>query len=101
MNGYLSLSSGRSDSAVNREDSRESKRTNIKLKRKLNKLENSIYYNNTLYAEHYTTMDLCSQAQMSEGADNILNRMDKLRVFARMQQIKSAKSQRQQISFIF
>ena len=100
MNGYLSLSSGRS-STVNKESNTSNNRTNIKLKRRLNKSENSIYYNNTLYAEHYTTMDLCSQAQMSEGADNILNRMDKLRVFARVQQIKSAKSQRQQISFIF
>jgi hypothetical protein len=58
-------------------------------------------YNNSLHAEHYTTMDLCSQAQMSDSADNILNRMDKLRAFAREQQAKRVQSQRQQISFCF
>ena len=46
-------------------------------------------------------MDLCSQAHMSEDADNILSRMDKLRAFAKEQQIKRVKSQRQQISFCF
>jgi hypothetical protein len=62
---------------------------------------NSVYNNNSLHAEHYTTMDLCSQAQISDSADNILNRMDKLRAFAREQQAKRVKSQRQQISFCF
>jgi len=62
---------------------------------------NSINYNHSLQAEHYAIMDLCSQAQMSENADNILNRMDKLRAFAREQQAKRLKSQRQQISFCF
>jgi hypothetical protein len=46
-------------------------------------------------------MDLCSQAQMCEESDNILNRMDKLRSFAREQQAKRMKSQRQQTSFCF
>jgi hypothetical protein len=46
-------------------------------------------------------MDLCSQGQMSEDADNILSRMDKLRAFAREQQAKRVKSQRQQTSFCF
>ncbi|MFQ3190111.1 MAG: hypothetical protein ACI936_001241 [Paraglaciecola sp.] len=63
--------------------------------------ENSVNHNNTSYAEHYTTMDLCSQAQMSENADNILSRMNKLRAFASEQQAKRAKSQRQQTSFCF
>ncbi|PKH00533.1 hypothetical protein [Paraglaciecola sp. MB-3u-78] len=62
---------------------------------------NSDNYNHSLHAEHYSRMDLCSQAQMSENADNILNRMDKLRAFAREQQAKRLKSQRQQISFCF
>ncbi|MFT5923304.1 MAG: hypothetical protein ACI9LE_000283 [Paraglaciecola sp.] len=62
---------------------------------------NTVYHNNTLHAEHYTTMDLCSQAQMSDSADNILNRMDKLRAIAREQQAKRLKSQRRQISFCF
>ena len=62
---------------------------------------NNINHNNTLNAEHYTTMDLCSQAQMSEDADNILSRMDKLRVYAKEQQAKRVKSQRQQTSFCF
>jgi hypothetical protein len=62
---------------------------------------NSINHNNTLHSEHYSTMDLCSQGQMSEDADNILSRMDKLRAFAREQQAKRVKSQRQQTSFCF
>ncbi len=62
---------------------------------------NSVNHNNTLHGEHYTTMDLYSQAQMSENADNILSRMDKLRAFAREQQAKRVKSQRQQTSFCF
>ena len=60
-----------------------------------------VNHNNSLHGESYTTMDLCSQAQMSEDADNILNRMDKLRAFAREQQAKRVKSQRQQTSFCF
>jgi predicted membrane-bound mannosyltransferase len=67
----------------------------------VNRDVNSVNYNQRLYTEHYSTMDLCSQAQMSENADNILNRMDKLRAFAREQQAKRLKSQRQQISFCF
>ena len=62
---------------------------------------NGVNHNNTLHTEHYTTMDLCSQAQMSEDADNILSRMDKLRVYAKEQQAKRVKSQRQQTSFCF
>jgi hypothetical protein len=62
---------------------------------------NSVNHNNTLYAERYTTMDLCSQAQMSEDADNILSRMDKLRTYANEQQAKRSKTQRQQTSFVF
>lgn len=61
----------------------------------------SVNYNNTLQAEHYGTMDLCSQAQMSENSDNILSRMDKLRAFAKEQQAKRVKSQRRQSSFCF
>jgi hypothetical protein len=62
---------------------------------------NSVNLKNNLQGEHYTTMDLCSQAQMSDEADNILNRMHKLRVFASEQQAKRVKSQRQQTSFCF
>ena len=62
---------------------------------------NTVNHSNSLHVEHYTTMDLCSQAQMSEDADNILSRMNKLRAFAREQQAKRVKSQRQQISFCF
>lgn len=62
---------------------------------------NNINRNNTLHAEHYTSMDLCSQAQMSEEADNILSRMDKLRAFAKEQQAKRVNSQRRQRSFCF
>jgi hypothetical protein len=62
---------------------------------------NSVNHNNTQHAKHYTNMDLCSQAQMSESADNILSRMEKLRAFAREQQTKRMKSQRQQTSFCF
>jgi hypothetical protein len=67
----------------------------------INSGANSINHNNTLQAEHYTTMDLCSQAQMSEETDNILSRMDKLRAFAKEQQTKRVKSQRRQSSFCF
>ena len=62
---------------------------------------NRVNHSNTQHCEHYVTMDLCSQAQMSEDADNILSRMDKLRAFAREQQAKRVKSQRQQTSFCF
>jgi len=62
---------------------------------------NSINHNNTQHAEHYSTMDLCSQAQMSEDADNILSRMNKLRAFAKEQQAKRVTSQRRQSSFCF
>lgn len=55
----------------------------------------------SLYAEHYASMDLCSQAQLTEDADNILSRMDKLRAFANEQQAKRVKSQRRQTSFCF
>jgi hypothetical protein len=61
----------------------------------------SVNPTNPLHYEHYINMDLCSQAQMSEDADNILNRMDKLRAFAREQQAKRGISQRQQTSFCF
>jgi hypothetical protein len=57
--------------------------------------------NHTLHDKYYSSMDLCSQAQMCEESDNILNRMDKLRSFAREQQAKRMKSQRQQTSFCF
>jgi hypothetical protein len=93
MNSYSNLISGGSDSANNK--------VNNKTNNKTNNAGNRIYYNNTFYAEHYCTMDLCSQAQMSEDADNILSRMDRLRDLAREQQIKRVKSQRQQISFVF
>jgi hypothetical protein len=55
----------------------------------------------TLHNKYYSSMDLCSQAQMCEKSDNILNRMDKLRAFAKEQQAKRMKSQRQQTSFCF
>ena len=97
MNNHSNLSSGGSDKV----DSREDNRTNTKLNNRINNQKDRIDYNNTLNAEHYCTMDLCSQAQMSEDADNILSRMDKLRAFAREQQIKRVKSQRRQISFCF
>ena len=58
-------------------------------------------FNNTHDCEHYMTMDLCSQAQILEDTDNILSRMDKLRSFARDQQTKREKFQRQQTSFCF
>jgi hypothetical protein len=93
MKSYSNLISGESDSA--------NSRVNNRLNNKTNNAGNRIYYNNTLHSEYYFTMDLCSQAQMSEDADNILSRMDRLRVLAREQQIKRVKSQRQQISFIF
>jgi hypothetical protein len=56
---------------------------------------------NHYYAEHYSSFDLCSQGQIIEGEDNILSRMDKLRAYAREQQVKRVKSQRQQTSFCF
>lgn len=55
----------------------------------------------SLCAEHYASMDLCSQAQLSDEADNILSRMDKLRAFAKEQQTKRTESQRRQSSFSF
>jgi hypothetical protein len=61
----------------------------------------SLNHNNTQYGGYYSTMDLCSQAQMAENSDNILSRMDKLRAFAREQQAKRMKPQRQQTSFCF
>lgn len=54
----------------------------------------------SLCAEHYASMDLCSQAQLSDD-DNILSRMDKLRAFAKEQQAKRANVQRRQSSFCF
>lgn len=95
MNSYSNLISG-----SDRADNNEFNSTNTQLSNKTNNAVNRLY-NNTLRAEHYTTMDLCSQAHMSEDADNILSRMDKLRAFAKEQQIKRVKSQRQQISFCF
>jgi hypothetical protein len=80
--------------------SRENRRENKGVNKKANSVTNSISYNSQ-YIEHYTTMDLCSQAKMLEDADNILSRMDKLRAFAREQQSKRATSQRQQTSFCF
>lgn len=62
---------------------------------------NSIRTNSSLEAERYSVMDLCSQAQMSDDVDNILNRMSKLRDFAREQQAKRVQPQRQQTSFCF
>jgi hypothetical protein len=62
---------------------------------------NSVHRSNNLQVEYYANMDLCSQAQMSEDADNILSRMDKLRAFAKLQQAKRVKSQRRQSSFCF
>ncbi|MEP1445521.1 MAG: hypothetical protein ABJK37_05295 [Paraglaciecola sp.] len=55
----------------------------------------------SLCAEHYANMDLCSQAQISEDADNILTRMDKLRAYAKQQQATKTSSQLKQISFVF
>lgn len=95
MNSHSNLISG-----SDRADNNEFNSTNTQLSNKTNNAVNRLY-NNTLRAEHYTTMDLCSQAHMSEDADNILSRMDKLRAFAKEQQIKRVKSQRQQISFCF
>ena len=66
-----------------------------------NSVANSVNHNHPLCPKHYASMDLCSQAQISENADNILNRMNKLRAFAREQQAKRLKSQRQQTSFCF
>ena len=66
-----------------------------------NSVANSVNHNHPLCPKHYASMDLCSQAQISEDADNILNRMNKLRAFAREQQAKRLKSQRQQTSFCF
>ena len=67
----------------------------------VNGVVNSVNHNHPVDPEHYASMDLCSQAQISENADNILNRMNKLRAFAREQQAKRLKSQRQQTSFCF
>jgi hypothetical protein len=67
----------------------------------VNSVVNSVNHNHPLCPKHYASMDLCSQAQISENADNILNRMNKLRAFAREQQAKRLKSQRQQTSFCF
>jgi hypothetical protein len=67
----------------------------------INSGANTVNHNHTLHDEHYTRMDLCSQAQMLEDENNILSRMDKLRAFAREQQAKRVKSQRQQTSFCF
>jgi hypothetical protein len=61
----------------------------------------NVNHNNTHHGEYYATMDLCSQAQMLEDSDNILMRMNKLRVYARQQQTKRVKPQRQQTSFCF
>lgn len=55
----------------------------------------------SLCTEHYASMDLCSQAQMSEDKDNILSRMDKLRAFAKEQQAKRVNYQKRQSSFCF
>ncbi|MFT4746752.1 MAG: hypothetical protein ACI8XG_000825 [Congregibacter sp.] len=87
-------------SRSDRADNNEFNSTNTQLSNRTNNAVNRLY-NDTLLAEHYITMDLCSQAHMSEDADNILSRMDKLRAFAKEQQIKRVKSQRQQISFCF
>lgn len=84
---------------ANTANTNSSARSGIKSNTKNN--ANSVGHYNTFHAEHYTTMDLCSQAQMSENADNILSRMDKLRAFASEQQAKRAKPQRQQICFCF
>jgi hypothetical protein len=92
MNSYSNLNSDMNSSVY----SRENRRVNTNA----NSVTNSISYNSQ-HIEHYTTMDLCSQAQMLEDADNILSRMDKLRAFAREQQSKRATSQRQQTSFCF
>lgn len=62
---------------------------------------NSVQRSCSQHVEYYANMDLCSQAQMSEEADNILSRMDKLRAFANEQQAKRVKSQRRQSSFGF
>lgn len=62
---------------------------------------NSVQRSNSKHVEYYTNMELCSQTQMSEEADNILSRMDKLRMFANEQQAKRVKSQRRQRSFCF
>ena len=67
----------------------------------VNGVVNSVNHNHPVDPEYYVSMDLCSQAQISENADNILNRMNKLRAFAREQQAKRLKSQRQQTSFCF
>ena len=89
MNSYSNLNSGVHSDA----DSSENIDANNRL--------DYVNQNNHLIAEHYVSMDLCSQAQMSKDANNILNRMHKLRVFAKEQQAKRVKSQRQQTSFCF
>ena len=75
--------------------------TNSVVNSVVNGVVNSVNHNHPVDPEHYASMDLCSQAQISENADNILNRMNKLRAFAREQQAKRLKSQRQQTSFCF
>jgi hypothetical protein len=75
--------------------------TKSRAKSVVNGVVNSVNHNHPVDPEHYASMDLCSQAQISENADNILNRMNKLRAFAREQQAKRLKSQRHQTSFCF
>jgi len=75
--------------------------TTLCIKSGANSVVNSVNHNHPLCPKHFASMDLCSQAQISENADNILNRMNKLRAFAREQQAKRLKSQRQQTSFCF
>lgn len=62
---------------------------------------NRIKGKSSLCAEHYPSMDLCSQAQMSEESDSILWRMERLRLYANEQQSKRIKPQRRQRSFCF
>ena len=75
--------------------------TTLCTKSRAKSVVNSVNHNHPVDPEHYVSMNLCSQAQISENADNILNRMNKLRAFAREQQAKRLKSQRQQTSFCF
>ena len=75
--------------------------SNSNLNFDINSGANSVNHNNALHGDHYITMDLCSQSQMAENTDNILSRMEKLRAFARDQQAKRVKPQRQQTSFCF
>jgi hypothetical protein len=98
MNSF-SNTANTANTANTNSGAKSSARSGVKSNTKNN--ANSVNHNNTFYAAHYTTMDLCSQAQMSENADNILSRMDKLRAFASEQQAKRAKPQRQQTCFCF